>query len=125
LTDDYKVQYSIKFPHPSADMVNVRANTVDELKTLMAEIALEAATLAVTADAIRTDVMEVAKQNIKAEFPTTTEVASGGQGQKLCAHGVPYTFRSGTSQKGKAYSGLFCTVKNDPNLKECEPIFNR
>jgi hypothetical protein len=43
-------------------------------------------------------------------------------GVKLCAHGMPYTAKSGTNAQGKAWSGQFCQFP-DKN-QQCAPIWS-
>lgn len=131
MSEDYKVQYSIKVgpadPRSGSgnDMVNIRANDATELDTLMMDMVERAALLGGYADQIRASIAVVE------EFPETVPFSGGTPaapattayppGTKVCAHGVPMEWKQGVSKAGKAYKGWYCTRKNDPNLPECKP----
>lgn len=120
-SDNWKVQHSIKF---GADMLNLRADSIAELLEMQTEaIDVNGMIIAEAGNSLR------AKANVLTEFPGSEEVpftpAPPAQaGVKLCAHGVAYTYRSGTSKAGKPYSAWFCDVENDARLPKCKAIWD-
>lgn len=125
--DDWKLQVSYKTP--SGDMINVRANTVDELSILLEGVGDYATQIASTAKLV-----EQAYTVLPLSTPTTTTntkppVSSpptpvseaSGTAAPTCKHGARI-YRSGISKNtGKPYAFWACpTPQGTPD--QCKPV---
>lgn len=123
LAEDYKVQASFKFGRD--DMFNLRGDSVQEVSDQAAELADRLPVIIAVIQGIQT---ELSAAMVQATFPDaeriTEDTSQPRDNVDRCAHGAPWERRSGKKQNGKPWSGKFCTVKNDPKLKQCETIFD-
>lgn len=110
MSENWKIQISFKYGR-MADMVNVRADTVEELMELMNGISENSTFLVASAEDFQ------AKATVAAVFPGTVD--AGKDDTDVCAHGVAWKSQSGV-KNGKAWSGKFCQVENDPKLPKCK-----
>lgn len=125
--DDWKVQVSYKTP--TGDMINVRANTVDEMSILLEGVGDYATQIAATAKLVG-----VAYTAIPLSTPTTTTSTTpapsspptpvsevSGTAAPTCKHGARI-HRSGISKKtGQPYSFWACpTPQGTPD--QCKPV---
>lgn len=119
----YGAQLSVKFGN--GGMINVRTKDVATLAQEVNALGEVATFLVSTAEEVQaaatlSQVFEVSK----VAQPTQAAPANAGSTGRVCAHGVAMNFREG-EKNGKRWSGYFCVVKNDPNLRECPAQFNR
>lgn len=124
MSEDYKVQVSIKFGPNLVGMLNIRANSVAELDLLINE------TRETTTPALMGFTEELgALSAIQGQFPQAQVIGStsgsgGGQntGAPNCNHG-PMTYRTGGSGSDR-WEGHFCPQpKGAPD--KCKPIYPR
>lgn len=130
MAEDWKLQVSYKTN--GGDMVNVRANTADELSVLLEGISDYSTQIAATAKMI-TGAYNVAPLATTASTPVTPpapsfvtappaapSVTPAATTTPTCVHG-PRIFRSGTSSKtGQPYAFWACpTPQGTPN--QCKP----
>ena len=130
-SEDYKLQVSIRSTMASnADMINIRANTVEELSVLLEGISDYSTQIAATARMITGayTVSPLATTTSTVDNPPwatsapdqTPPPSNGGLSSPTCIHG-PRIFRSGTSNKtGKPYAFWACpTPQGTPD--QCKP----
>lgn len=140
-SEGYKVQASVKLGRNGQHMLNVRADTVDELLQLMDKLNGSSAFInesvegLANPDSSPNEAQAVA--NIQAQFPTTQQIQPGviqpqqpqTYGQQptnpdVCpGHGLPWKPISGV-KNGKQWSGLFCTGPQNGPIPQCKPIFS-
>lgn len=124
--DDWKIQVSIKSSaSKDADMINVRANTADELSVLLEGVGDYATQIASTAKLIQqaytvlplsTPTSTTSTPPVPTSIPDQAKTAS-----PTCIHG-PRIHRSGISKKnGQPYSFWACpTPQGTPD--QCKPV---
>lgn len=121
----YGAQLSVKFGN--GGMINVRTKNVADLVSEVNALGEVATFIVSTAEEVQaaatlSQVFEVSKVAQPAQ--TAPAASPAGSTGRVCAHGVAMNFREG-EKNGKRWSGYFCVVKNDPNLRECPAQFNR
>jgi hypothetical protein len=120
--DDWKLQVSYKTP--SGDMINVRANTADELSVLLEGIGDYSPQIA-SVQKLLTGAYNVAPLSTPSSTPATTPKASSVPDQAktaspTCIHG-PRVFRSGISKKnGQPYA--FWSCSQPQGADQCKPV---
>ncbi len=120
--DDWKLQVSYKTP--SGDMINVRANTADELSVLLEGIGDYSPQIA-SVQKLLTGAYNVAPLTTPSSTPATTPKASSVPDQAktaspTCIHG-PRVFRSGISKKtGQPYA--FWSCPQPQGADQCKPV---
>ena len=122
--ENWRLQVSYKTPN--GDMVNVRANTTDELSVLLEGVGDYSTQIAATqqlitasynAAPLSTQSSTAGTTQIITSAPTQVAVPSAGP---TCIHG-PRKFMSGTSKKtGNPYSMWVCPLPQGPN--QCSPV---
>lgn len=119
MSEDYKVQVSIKFGPNLVGMLNIRANSVAELDLLIDE------TRESSVPALVGFTEELgALSAIQGQFPQTQVVSNtpATAGAPNCNHG-PMTYRTGGSGNDR-WEGHFCPQpKGAPD--KCKPIYPR
>jgi hypothetical protein len=110
-------------------MINVRTKDVATLAQEVNALGEVATFLVSTAEEVQaaatlSQAFEVSKVAQPTQAAPAASYANAGSTGRVCAHGAPMTFREG-EKNGKRWSGYFCAVKNDPNLRECPAQFNR
>lgn len=128
--DNYKIQASIKFGPGGSGMLNLRADSADELRESTVAAVGVCAELAVLVEAFNTEFSAVSA--VAASFPGTTVQQQYPQQQPqqqypaqqaqgaLCPHG-PMTY---LEAKDGSWKGHFCPLqKGDPN--KCKPRYVR
>lgn len=123
--EDYKLQYSLKFGQGGNTMVNVRAQSVDELEELLTGLVGKGPDIAAASEALGAVV------TVSQGMPGTTVVNSPGQtvdsSAKTCGHQGPQGWVPHGQMKfieKPDYAGHFCPLeKNDPN--RCRPVYVR
>lgn len=131
--ENYKLQTSLKFGPYQQHMVNVRANSVNEMLELLDGLYNSRGFI----NSVATELVENnepdfshAVDNVKSEFPTTTEHRPGvvdpprtygSQPEPYeCIHGAMKKY-SGVNKNGEPYTAYFCPgPKNQP---QCKPKF--
>lgn len=123
-TENWKIQWSYKTP--SGDLVNVRANTADELSVLLEGVAMIAGQAAATSTGIQaaynvaplsTGGSTSAPAHVATSPIAPTQVASSGP---TCQHGNR-KFLSGVSKKtGKPYAMWVCPQPQGAD--QCSPV---
>lgn len=129
-TENWKLQVSMKATN--GDLINVRANTADELSVLLEGIADYSHQVAATSKAIAAaytvlplatggTTQDTAQQPpfVPTQAPTPS-VGAGGMSTPTCVHG-PRIFRQGVSKtNGKPYAFWACpTPQGTPD--QCKP----
>ncbi len=120
--EDWKLQVSYKTP--SGDMINVRANTADELSVLLEGIGDYSPQIAAVQKLI-TGAYNVAPLSMPSSTPATTPPVSSvpdqaKQASPTCIHG-PRVFRSGVSKKtGQPYA--FWSCPQPQGADQCKPV---
>jgi hypothetical protein len=120
--DDWKLQVSYKTP--SGDMINVRANTADELSVLLEGIGDYSPQIA-SVQKLLTGAYNVAPLSTPSSTPATTPKVSSVPDQAkaaspTCMHG-PRVFRSGISKKtGQPYA--FWSCPQPQGADQCKPV---
>lgn len=130
--EDWKLQVSYKVGN--GDMINIRANTADELSVLLENIGdyatqiaatQKALALAVTVSPLSTSSSTASTAPApssmppQAQTPTATAPSSGTTGP-TCIHG-PRKYKSGISQKtGNPYSMWVCPMPQ--GAEQCKPV---
>lgn len=126
--EDWKLQVSIRTSDSrDSDMINIRANTADELSVLLEGISDYSAQVAATARMVRasynvaplgTSTSTVDTQQFKPSAPTQAQPPSGTS-NPTCVHG-PRIWRSGISKSnGKPYAFWSCPLPQSP--EQCKP----
>lgn len=124
MSEDYKVQVSLKFGPGMLGLLNLRANTPQELDTLIRDTT---ELLVVPIGGLTEEIAPLA--NIQQAFPQT-QVINQGQPQqsaqpavtgRSCQHGQ-MTYRTGNQNTPDAWAGYFCPLgKGDP--AKCRPQY--
>ena len=120
--DDWKLQVSYKTP--SGDMINVRANTADELSVLLEGIGDYSPQIAAV-QKLLTGAYNVAPLSTPSSTPSTKPPVSSVPDQAkaaspTCIHG-PRVFRSGISKKtGQPYA--FWSCPQPQGADQCKPV---
>jgi len=120
--EDWKLQVSYKTP--SGDMINVRANTADELSVLLEGIGDYSPQIAAV-QKLLTGAYNVAPLSTPSSTPSTTPPVSSVPDQAktaspTCIHG-PRVFRSGISKKtGQPYA--FWSCPQPQGADQCKPV---
>lgn len=125
MSEEWKVQWSFKTP--TGDLVNVRAQTPEELSVLLEGIADVAGQASATSSMIgaafnaaplATTTTTPVSTPVQSSAPTQVQGLSAGT--PTCVHG-PRKFMSGISKKnGKPYSMYVCTQPQGDN--QCSPV---
>lgn len=125
INDDWKIQVSIKSSaSKDADMINVRANTADELSVLLEGVANYSTQIAATAKMVQA-AYNTLPLATPASTPVTTPPVSSIPDQAkaqspTCIHG-PRVFRSGVSKKnGQPYA--FWSCPEPQGATQCKPV---
>ena len=123
--DDWKIQVSIKSSaSKDADMINVRANTADELSVLLEGVSNYSTQIAATAKMVQAAYTTLPLVT-PASTPVTPPPASSipdqaKQASPTCIHG-PRVFRSGVSKKnGQPYA--FWSCPQPQGADQCKPV---
>jgi hypothetical protein len=129
-TDEWKLQVSIRTAnHRDSDMINIRANTAEELSVLLEGISDFSTQIAATAKMVQgaynvsplattTSTVDNPPWATSAPAPTAAPSATG-LSTPTCVHG-PRVFKSGTSNKtGNPYAFWACTAPQGPG--QCKP----
>jgi len=120
--EDWKLQVSYKTP--SGDMINVRANTADELSVLLEGIG-DYSTQIVAVQKLLTGAYNVAPLSTPSSTPSTPPPVSSVPDQAktaspTCIHGARI-FRSGISKKtGQPYA--FWSCPQPQGVDQCKPV---
>lgn len=120
--DDWKLQVSYKTP--SGDMINIRANTADELSVLLEGIGDYSPQIAAV-QKLLTGAYNVAPLSTPSSTPSITPPVSSVPDQAktaspTCIHG-PRVFRSGISKKtGQPYA--FWSCPQPQGADQCKPV---
>lgn len=125
--DDWKVQVSYKTP--TGDMINVRANTVDEMSILLEGVGDYATQIASTAKLVGAAYNAIPLSTKSSTIGTTPPPSSpptpvsevSGTASPTCKHGARI-YRSGVSKNtGKPYAFWACpTPQGTPD--QCKPV---
>jgi len=106
MAEDWKLQVSYKTP--SGDMINVRAQTADELSVLLEGIG------------DYSHPPPVSSAPPQAQAPSATAPATPVQGGPTCQHG-PRKYKSGISSKtGNPYAMWVCPMPQGAD--QCKPV---
>lgn len=133
MAEDWKLQVSYKTP--SGDMINIRAQSADELSVLLEGIgdyshqvasvqrlivgAYGALPLA-TSPSTQGTTPSISSAPPQANTPSATAPASQQQGGPVCQHG-PRKYKSGISSKtGNPYAMWVCPMPQGP--EQCKPV---
>lgn len=127
------VQASIKFGGNGSLYLIAKAGTPEELLEDLAVLAENAVIINTNCEEIQrsgslqeafpgSNIIQQQQQATTRPQQAARPAPQQGQQGSLCAHGVPRSVRSG-NKNGKAWTGEFCVVKNDPNMPECPAIF--
>lgn len=123
MSDTKKLQ--INFKDGKADLINIYADTEEELIGLLASLQNNADVIRETEAALRGGAAghQQAVQNVASAFPGAqvggdVSAPAPAGGGPACAHG-PMVFKQGTSKQGKPYSAHFCSVKGS----SCQPVW--
>jgi hypothetical protein len=120
--EDWKLQVSYKTPN--GDMINIRANTADELSVLLEGIGDYSPQIA-SVNKLITAAYNVAPLSTPSSTPATTPKVSSVPDQAktaspTCIHG-PRVFRSGISKKtGQPYA--FWSCPQPQGADQCKPV---
>ena len=126
-TDDYKLQVSIRSTMASnSDMINIRANTVEELSILLEGISDYSTQIAATARMI-TGAYVVSPLATTSSTPVTqatptfvTAPAQAPSSTPTCVHGAR-SWKTGVSPKnGKPYAMWVCPLPM--GVDQCKPV---
>ena len=123
--DDWKIQVSIKSSaSKDADMINVRANTADELSVLLEGVSDYSTQIAATAKMVQAAYNTLPLATPASTPATTPKVSSVPDQAKAasptCIHG-PRVFRSGISKKtGQPYA--FWSCPQPQGADQCKPV---
>lgn len=123
--DDWKIQVSIKSSaSKDADMINIRANTADELSVLLEGVSDYSTQIAATAKMVQAAYNTLPLATPVSTPATTPKVSSVPDQAKAasptCIHG-PRVFRSGISKKtGQPYA--FWSCPQPQGADQCKPV---
>ena len=120
--DDWKLQVSYKTP--AGDMINVRANTADELSVLLEGVSDYSTQIAATAKMVTAayNTLPLATPaSTPATPPPISSIPDQAKAQSpTCIHG-PRVFRSGVSKKtGQPYA--FWSCPQPQGADQCKPV---
>lgn len=117
MSEDYKLQVSLKFGPSLIGLLNIRANTPPELESLLE--AMEETIPSKTAALTET---LVALSNIQSAFPETRVVGSTPTtNAQTCQHGA-MTERWGNQGTADEWHGYFCPLPKGAAGK-CKPVY--
>lgn len=130
-TEDWKLQVSYKVGN--GDMINIRANTADELSVLLENVGDYATQIAATqrqlATAVTVSPLSTSSSTASTGAPqsstppqaqTPTATGPGGATGPTCQHG-PRKYKSGISSKtGNPYAMWVCPMPQGP--EQCKPV---
>lgn len=128
MSDDYKLQASVKFGPGQIGMINLRADTPEEMRGHAAAVVGLVGDLAVMTEALNTEFAAVSA--VASAFPGTTVIqqqqapqAPANQGNgNVCPHGQMMWRES--PDGGQSWKGYFCSLpKGDP--AKCKPRYVR
>ena len=127
--ENWKLQVSVK--SPTGDLINVRANTADELSVLLEGLSDYSTQIAATSKAVSAaytvlplstgnSTPDTAPMSYSAPAQAQPVSPMGGLSNPTCVHG-PRTFRQGVSKTtGKPYAFWACpTPQGTPD--QCKP----
>lgn len=124
-TDNWKLQVSIRTSDSrDSDMINIRANTADELSVLLEGIADFSTQIAATSRMVQASYVvsplgTTASTPAPVAAPTSSTDQTAGA-SPTCLHG-PRKFLSGISKKnGQPYKMWVCTQPQGPT--QCQPV---
>ncbi len=123
--DDWKIQVSIKSSaSKDADMINIRANTADELSVLLEGVSDYSTQIAATAKMVQAAYNTLPLATPASTPAITPKVSSVPDQAKTasptCIHG-PRVFRSGISKKtGQPYA--FWSCPQPQGADQCKPV---
>ena len=123
--DDWKIQVSIKSSaSKDADMINIRANTVEELSLLLEGVSDYSTQIGATAKMVQAAYVTLPLATPASTPATTPPVSSVPDQAKTasptCIHG-PRVFRSGISKKnGQPYA--FWSCPQPQGADQCKPV---
>lgn len=123
MSEDYKVQVSLKFGPNQAGMLNLRGNTAQEVGMLADEavdlLVGKVAPLVEEASALVSVGAQFPDSQVQVQPQQNNQPFSNNGGQ-MCKHGA-MVYRSGNGNNG-AWQGYFCpTQKGDPD--KCKPRY--
>lgn len=129
MSEDYKLQVSMKFGPRQEGMLNIRGDSAEEVRELLGDAAehLPGATGILLGELTKDDGMVAAAKAITEAFPGTTTVTTGGgppqppgNASQMCPHGArQYREDKANPPQWKAW---FCRLeKNDP--ERCRPVY--
>lgn len=120
MSDDYKIQISLKFGPALAGMLNIRANDTGELAGLLDavenEISVKLGGLVESVEALAA----IGSQFPNAQVVGSTPAPAGGA--VTCNHG-PMILRSG-GRGSEAWEGYFCKQPKEA-ADRCKPVYPR
>ena len=126
--EDWKLQVSYKTP--SGDLINIRANTSEELSVLLEGVSDYSTQIAATGKLIQGaytvaplgttgSTAGIVQSPTSTTAPQSAPSAMGGLSTPTCIHG-PRTHRSGVSKTtGKPYAFWSCPLPQGP--EQCKP----
>jgi hypothetical protein len=127
MAEDWKLQVSYKTP--GGDMINVRANTADELSVLLEGIGDYSTQIAAVGKLVvgasnsaplSTPTTTTSTRPPQSSVPPQASAPSGGSAGPTCQHGAR-KFKSGISSKtGNPYSMWVCPMPQGAD--QCKPV---
>ena len=127
MAEDWKLQVSYKTP--GGDMINVRANTADELSVLLEGIGDYSTQIASVGKLVvgasnsaplSTPTTTTSTRPPQSSVPPQASAPSGGSAGPTCQHGAR-KFKSGISSKtGNPYSMWVCPMPQGAD--QCKPV---
>lgn len=130
MSEDYKFQLSVKFGEHDTSMLNIRADTAEELDNGLRAVIAAAGNLAVCAETVRAVDMVAesfpgtqvvgSQGNAPAAAPAQPAPAASGPDYTWCRHGKRVEKSGG--QGADTWHGYFCPLpKNNPD--RCPPVY--
>jgi hypothetical protein len=121
-----KLQVNFK-THKDGTLINLYADSVKELETLITDISMLATLIKTTEKELLTTPGVAASaptaESIAAQFNAPAAPAAEAPGAKVCRHGA-MAYKEGTNSAGKAWRAYMCNApKGAPD--KCEPIWVR
>lgn len=121
MADDYAMQFSFKTP--SGTLINLRADTEEDMQNNLDTLGALAASLTATEDLIGAmrNVFNIARPASAASGAPVQQVQSAPTSDTpICNHGQPMIRREKFNDDGsKAWGGWFCASQNKND--ECDP----
>lgn len=127
MAEEWKLQVSYKTP--SGDMINIRANTADELSVLLEGIGDYATQIAAVAKLVvgasnttplSTPSSTLSTKPAPSSAPTQASAPSSGSAGPTCQHGAR-KYKSGISSKtGNPYAMWVCPMPQGAD--QCKPV---